>query len=263
MVDQRQRLIDARKARIPLARAMAHSERSRPAARRLVVLAGLMAPLVIASIGGVFYMQSVSSPAARAATSPVALVPGALPTPDRRIEADHKPGEAVVVTVAGGKARTGDVDRIAVGAIPAVPEGVPEVAHIVQRPGPLPAPSSEAVDCVERAAELAARSTVWFTPKSQRVPPAAHEAILRLADALATCPTARVEVGGHADDAADGKMNVQLSLERARSVTELLASRGVAAGQIEPIAYGASRRLSKSKRPDDAQLNRRVDLVVR
>lgn len=276
MTSHKQKLIDARRARIPLARVKIDEKRTgAKSGSGLVILAALMVPLVAVSIGALLYMQS-TGPAVEAvpvsvpAVSPVGpTAPAADPIQARRIQAIRSdepkaPANGAVIAVSSGAARSGEPGQLKVGAIAvATDDAASEAGRIPASPGPLPVSSSQPIDCVERAAELAARTTIWFPMKSPQVSRAQHEVLTLLADALSQCPAARLEVGGHADDAADAKLNAQLSLDRARGVSDMLQSRGVAATQIEPIAYGASRRLAKSKRPDDSQLNRRVDLVVR
>jgi OmpA-OmpF porin, OOP family len=117
--------------------------------------------------------------------------------------------------------------------------------------------------CLERVTETAARTMVWFGAKSQVVSSAQREQLRQLVTVLGTCPSARVEIGGHADDTADAAGNAQLSFQRAQAVAKLFGQAGIQPNQMTAVAYGASRPLGSGKKAADPAVNRRVDFIVR
>jgi type VI secretion system protein ImpK len=78
--------------------------------------------------------------------------------------------------------------------------------------------------------------------------------------------TGKVSVIGHSDNVpirtARYPSNQALSEERAATVTEYLASKGVAKGRLEAIGKGDSEPLADNKTPAARAKNRRVEIVV-
>lgn len=78
--------------------------------------------------------------------------------------------------------------------------------------------------------------------------------------------TGKVTVIGHSDNVPirtpKYPSNQALSEERAATVTEYLASKGVAKGRLEAIGKGDTEPLTGNKTPADRAKNRRVEIVV-
>ena len=78
-----------------------------------------------------------------------------------------------------------------------------------------------------------------------------------------------VEIGGHTDDRGSDTMNLELSLDRARSVRDYLIDKGVDSGRLTAAGYGETRMMcvikevrgKTRKRCRDA--SRRVEFVIK
>lgn len=300
MVSHKQRLIDARRARVPLARVSAGYERVERKAKRssAMLFLGLMLPIVLASVSGVIFMAQTSPrPDDGAATA------GSMTLQAAGARAVLEPQPAVQLSVErlqinAGQARAQPAPLpVAIGTPRAAsqpiarevePERVdaPTRPMVVARAAPrddtasqpmsvgaltdasaptMPAPTAGALetDCIERAAEMATRTFVWFSARTPAIAKEQREPLLRLAETLSRCRAARLEIGGHADDSANPSDNATLSLQRAQAVAKIITSNGVQPSQIIPVAYGASRPLTSSRRPQELARNRRVEFIVR
>jgi outer membrane protein OmpA-like peptidoglycan-associated protein len=84
-----------------------------------------------------------------------------------------------------------------------------------------------------------------------------------LAEVLNTYDGTVIEVSGFTD--ASGPMigNLQLSLERAESVTRTLAELGVQAERLVARGLGPMHPIADNETPEGRQLNRRVELTIR
>ncbi len=75
---------------------------------------------------------------------------------------------------------------------------------------------------------------------------------------------AQITVEGFADPAGSAAYNLRLSRNRAESVREFIASKGVAAANVKTVGYGEARQVRKNAKGSDvgAELNRRVTFVI-
>lgn len=80
----------------------------------------------------------------------------------------------------------------------------------------------------------------------------------RLAQLMRENPTLKIRLEGHTDVVGDFDENLALSRSRVNEVRTYLTRKGIDAGRIDTIGYGASRPLTKKS----AGQNRRVELVI-
>ena len=72
-----------------------------------------------------------------------------------------------------------------------------------------------------------------------------------------------VEVAGHTDSTGTHAYNMQLSKERAGSVTNYLASRGVPANRMVPVGAGPDYPIASNQTEEGRAQNRRVEITLR
>jgi outer membrane protein OmpA-like peptidoglycan-associated protein len=75
--------------------------------------------------------------------------------------------------------------------------------------------------------------------------------------------TMHVRVVGHTDNTGSDAINDPLSVERARSVREYLASRGVAAQRVEISGEGSRQPIADNGNAEGRARNRRVEIFLR
>lgn len=75
---------------------------------------------------------------------------------------------------------------------------------------------------------------------------------------------AQITVEGFADPAGSASYNLRLSRNRAESVREFIASKGVDGANVKAVGYGEQRLVRKNAKGTDAgaELNRRVTFVI-
>ncbi|MEP6832970.1 MAG: OmpA family protein [Gemmatimonas sp.] len=75
---------------------------------------------------------------------------------------------------------------------------------------------------------------------------------------------AQITVEGFADPAGSAAYNLKLSRNRAESVREFIASKGIDSTNVKTVGYGESRLVRKNAKNADvgAELNRRVTFVI-
>ncbi len=72
----------------------------------------------------------------------------------------------------------------------------------------------------------------------------------------------KVEVAGHTDNTGDATANKALSKARANAVKTYLVGKGVYAGRLRAMGYGADRPIADNKTKAGQESNRRVEFVV-
>jgi outer membrane protein OmpA-like peptidoglycan-associated protein len=115
-----------------------------------------------------------------------------------------------------------------------------------------------------KAQPTPAVSFLFYFPKGSNEPIA--ESLVLIPEILATIASRQskdVSVIGHSDRVGSGEINYTLSLKRAKSVAELLISKGVSRDILEITSYGEGATLIKTADEVAEPKNRRVEITVR
>ena len=74
---------------------------------------------------------------------------------------------------------------------------------------------------------------------------------------------AKVELNGHTDVMGDAQKNVELSINRAKSVADYLISKGIVESRIAYQGFGGTKPIiTEPKTEEERALNRRVEFVI-
>lgn len=79
---------------------------------------------------------------------------------------------------------------------------------------------------------------------------------------ISASPELQIEVQAHTDYKGSGKLNLQLSEQRALSVKAYLVSKGVNENQLTAKGYGESQPIADNKTEEGRAKNRRVELKL-
>jgi outer membrane protein OmpA-like peptidoglycan-associated protein len=82
----------------------------------------------------------------------------------------------------------------------------------------------------------------------------------QVAASLVANPDIRIEIGGHTDNTGNPATNLQLSQQRAITVQQYLASKGVSRFHMAARGYGSTRPVATNATPAGRGQNRRVEL---
>jgi peptidoglycan-associated lipoprotein len=105
------------------------------------------------------------------------------------------------------------------------------------------------------------KKTYYFDYDSNVVHDEDKAAIAANANYLVAHTNTKVIVEGHTDPRGSREYNVALGERRANAVADLLRSKGVNAGQIRVVSYGAERLAVPGHNEQDYQLDRRAIIV--
>ncbi|MAT40345.1 MAG: hypothetical protein CL946_12155 [Ectothiorhodospiraceae bacterium] len=88
------------------------------------------------------------------------------------------------------------------------------------------------------------------------------ESIIRAYEALKAAPELKIEISGHTDSTGDYQSNLDLSLERARTIRDLLIRKGISADRIVAKGYGPDRPIAPNDTEEGRARNRRIQFKI-
>lgn len=75
-------------------------------------------------------------------------------------------------------------------------------------------------------------------------------------------PTMTIEVHGHTDIQGESDYNIDLSIQRSKSVTQYLINEGISSDRIDFKGYGSNMPIANNADESGRQLNRRVEILI-
>lgn len=107
-------------------------------------------------------------------------------------------------------------------------------------------------------------SGITFPINSYEVQPQFRATLDQVAQTLASYPSTLIDVYGHTDPSGGDAINLPLSRNRAQSVANYLAGRGVQPARIATQGFGSSQPLAGNDNSSEAEraANRRVEIRI-
>ena len=170
---------------------------------------------------------------------------------------------AVIGKATGGKAGTGAVVGGAIGAVVGniwskkQEERKKAMEQATQGTG------IEVARTADNQLKLNVPNDVSFDVNSANIKPELRTVLDAFANSLRGDPNAHLSIIGHTDSTGSDAINNPLSLERARSVRDYLATRGVPAGRIETAGRGEREPIADNNSDSGRARNRRVEMYLR
>jgi outer membrane protein OmpA-like peptidoglycan-associated protein len=103
---------------------------------------------------------------------------------------------------------------------------------------------------------------VYFDTNKSEVKGASASTLDRLVGVLKEYPDTNILVEGHTDSAGANDYNMNLSKQRAQSVTNYLANKGIASNRLTTKWYGELQPKSDNSTSEGKAKNRRVEMVI-
>ncbi|GAB2919458.1 OmpA family protein [Paraburkholderia jirisanensis] len=106
-------------------------------------------------------------------------------------------------------------------------------------------------------------SSVTFDTNSYAIKPSFQPVLAQVAQTLNQNPEVIAQVVGHTDSTGQPAYNQTLSVNRAESVTSMLAQQGVAAQRLSATGMGANQPIADNNTEAGRAQNRRVEIYLR
>ena len=132
------------------------------------------------------------------------------------------------------------------------------------QPAKLPAPDPKInTDLTTLAAGKAVTlDNVYFDQSSYLLRPESYPQLNELVGILKNRPTLTIEISGHTDNVGDPRLNLALSENRARVITNYLTTRGVKADRLVYKGYGQTQPVAPNDTEENKRRNRRVEVRI-
>jgi outer membrane protein OmpA-like peptidoglycan-associated protein len=107
-------------------------------------------------------------------------------------------------------------------------------------------------------------SGITFPINSYEVQPQFQDTLDQVAQTLTSYPSTLIDVYGHTDPSGGDSINIPLSRNRAQSVANYLAGKGVQSARIATQGFGSSQPLAGNDNSTEAEraANRRVEIRI-
>lgn len=128
---------------------------------------------------------------------------------------------------------------------------------------PAEAPVVDAISCQDLFNDLLADRTLLFETASAEIHSDSFPLLDEVVALAKRCPSARIEVAGHADSRGDDDFNLRLSQARAEVVTAYLVRNGVEQARLSAVGYGDTRPVADNENAAGQAKNRRIEFIVR
>ena len=116
--------------------------------------------------------------------------------------------------------------------------------------------------CETRMTVMGEANAIYFETGSAALDPQSGPMLDNGADIANRCPGVRFLVEGHTDSVGGKRSNQNLSEQRAKSVVDYLAAKGVAATRIQAAGYGDTRPVASNSNEGGRAKNRRIEFKV-
>jgi outer membrane protein OmpA-like peptidoglycan-associated protein len=122
--------------------------------------------------------------------------------------------------------------------------------------------SLAAEECQTRFSVISTTGAIYFKTGSAELDRASDPLLNSVAEIANRCPGVRIEVSGHTDSVGNPNANMDLSVQRARSVVSFLVQRGVSQGRIAAAGFGDTRPIAPNTTDFNRAKNRRIEFRV-
>jgi outer membrane protein OmpA-like peptidoglycan-associated protein len=103
---------------------------------------------------------------------------------------------------------------------------------------------------------------VHFPTNEYRIPEADKPFLDRVVESMQKFPGIRIQIQGHTDSTGGDKINIPLSLNRAKFVRQYLVDKGIDESRIDVKGFSSDRPIATNKTAEGRAANRRADMIV-
>jgi outer membrane protein OmpA-like peptidoglycan-associated protein/transcriptional regulator of met regulon len=137
-----------------------------------------------------------------------------------------------------------------------------KIAPIARR-GPKPVVNERIFDNIKIGQSVAIEDNVYFDQSSYVLRYEAYPQLARLAAIMLRNPKMTVGIIGHTDNVGDPRLNLILSENRSKVISNFLANKGVPENRILHTGEGQTRPLANNETEENRKRNRRVEFIIK
>ncbi len=137
-----------------------------------------------------------------------------------------------------------------------------KIAPIVRRT-PRPVVNERIFDNIKIGQSVAIEDNVYFDQSSYVLRYEAYPQLARLASIMLKNPKMTVGIIGHTDNIGDPRLNLILSENRSKVISNFLVNKGVPENRIVHTGEGQTRPLANNDNEENRKRNRRVEFIIK
>ncbi len=137
-----------------------------------------------------------------------------------------------------------------------------KIAPIARRT-PKPVVNERIFDNIKIGQSVAIEDNVYFDQSSYVLRYEAYPQLARLAGIMLRNPKMTVGIIGHTDNVGDPRLNLILSENRSKVISNFLVNKGVAENRILHTGEGQTRPLANNETEENRKRNRRVEFIIK
>jgi outer membrane protein OmpA-like peptidoglycan-associated protein len=137
-----------------------------------------------------------------------------------------------------------------------------KIAPLARR-GPRPVVNERIFDNIKIGQSVAIEDNVYFDQSSYVLRYEAYPQLARLAAIMLRNPKMTVGIIGHTDNVGDPRLNLILSENRSKVISNFLVNKGVAEARIMHTGEGQTRPLANNETEENRKRNRRVEFIIK
>lgn len=116
--------------------------------------------------------------------------------------------------------------------------------------------------CQAQFKKLLGGSSIKFAENSTMLSKVSYPLLTKLANTIALCPNANINVIGYTDNVGNDKDNIELSLLRAKTVINWLFQQGISHRQLTADGKGRNNPIADNKTQAGRAANRRIEFII-
>jgi outer membrane protein OmpA-like peptidoglycan-associated protein len=133
----------------------------------------------------------------------------------------------------------------------------------IARRSPRPVVNERIFDNIKIGQSVAIEDNVYFDQSSYVLRYEAYPQLARLASIMLRNPKMTVGIIGHTDNIGDPRLNLILSENRSKVISNFLVNKGVAESRIIHTGEGQTRPLANNDSEENRKRNRRVEFIIK
>jgi OOP family OmpA-OmpF porin len=113
-----------------------------------------------------------------------------------------------------------------------------------------------------KAGKAVVLNNIFFPTSSYKLEEKSQTELDKIILFLKQNPKVNIEFGGHTDDVGSDQDNIELSLKRAKSVYDYIATKGIPAARLKFKGYGETKPVAPNDSEEHRRINRRIEFKV-
>ncbi len=152
------------------------------------------------------------------------------------------------------------IEEVPDAAAASLPNGFVVSAKVDGRQGDQPVPAKQCSDMLQSVLKT---GRIAFEGNKAVIAPDSFGLLDRVAETLARCPDAQIEIGAYSDSQGSASRNRDSTQARADVIVDYLVTAGIKRERLSGVGYGESKPIADNHTAQGRAANRRIEFTVK